>query len=92
VDSGRPYKDILQENFTIREFDQNIDPIELKWHRDQEDRLIEVLEVGEGWKFQKDNELPIALEKGSVIFINKHHWHRVLKGNKNLKIKINEKL
>ena len=41
----KPYTDIeVGENYVIREFDQNIDPIELLWHRDNEDRVVEILE------------------------------------------------
>jgi len=73
----------------IREFNENIDPIELKWHRDLQDRTITVLE-GNGWYFQRDNELPLELEEGVSIFIPKMEWHRVIKGNTTLKIKIEE--
>ena len=31
----RPYTDTIEDNScVIREFDENIDPIELMWHRD----------------------------------------------------------
>jgi len=81
----RPYKDILEDEVLIREFDENIDPIELKWHRDQEDRLIEV--VGDtDWKFQMDNQIPVKM-KGE-IFIPRGVWHRAIKGTGSVKIKI----
>ena len=39
----KPYKDLeVTENYVIREFNENVDPIELKWHRDMEDRLVEI--------------------------------------------------
>ena len=39
---SRPYTDLLVTNeYIIREFDENIDPIELMWHRDDENRLVE---------------------------------------------------
>ena len=81
-----PYTDIEVTNkYIIREFNENIDPIELLWHRDDESRTIEIL--GEtDWKVQLDNELPTSLNQ--QIFIPKHHWHRVIKGNGNLKLKI----
>jgi len=45
----RPYKDLeVTDQNIIREFDENIDPIELLWHRDDEGRLITILEVGKG--------------------------------------------
>ena len=35
----KPYTDLeTTPQYIIREFDQNIDPIELMWHRDDEDR------------------------------------------------------
>ncbi len=49
----RPYKDLeITDQYIIREFDENIDPIELLWHRDDEGRLITILEVGKNWAFQ----------------------------------------
>ena len=81
-----PYTNIeVTDKYIIREFNENIDPIELLWHRDNEDRTVEIL--GEtDWKVQLDNELPTSLNES--IFIPKHHWHRVIKGNGNLKLKI----
>jgi len=81
----RPYKDVLENEVLIREFDENIDPIELQWHRDKEDRIIESIDSAD-WKFQLDNNLPIEI-KGQ-IFIPRGVWHRVIKGRGLLKIKI----
>jgi hypothetical protein len=40
----KPYQDIeVTDKYIIREFSENIDPIELKWHRDREDRLVEII-------------------------------------------------
>jgi len=84
----RPYKDVLTEDSLIREFDENIDPIELMWHRDQEDRIIESVEDTD-WKFQIDNQIPVEI-KGE-IFIPRGVWHRIIKGTGSVKIKIIEK-
>jgi hypothetical protein len=84
----RPYKDVLIENILIREFDENIDPIELMWHRDQEDRVIQSIEDTD-WKFQIDNQIPVEI-KGE-IFIPRGVWHRIIKGTGSVKIKIVEK-
>ena len=85
-----PYTDIeVTDKYIIREFNENIDPIELMWHRDLENRTVEILE-GDGWKFQKENKLPVELKEGVRIFIPALEWHRVIKGNTNLKIKIYE--
>lgn len=82
----RPYIDIeVTDEYIIREFDENIDPIELMWHRDDENRLVEVTESTD-WMFQFDNELPISMNQS--IFIPKHAWHRTIKGTGKLKLKI----
>jgi quercetin dioxygenase-like cupin family protein len=84
---SNPYTDIKTDNYIIREFNENVDPIELLWHRDLEDRTITILE-GDGWYFQRENELPIELKEGVNIFISNKEWHRIIKGNTTLKIKI----
>jgi len=87
----KPYKDIeINNKYIIREFDENIDPIELLWHRDNEDRIVEVLEAGEGWQIQLDNDLPWELEPNMSICILRHEWHRVWKGTGTLKLKIHK--
>jgi len=82
----KPYRDIvITDEYIIREFDENIDPIELLWHRDDEDRTVEIL--GEtDWQLQLDNQLPTSLKES--IFIPRHEWHRVIKGTGTLKLKI----
>jgi len=86
----KPYKDIeINNKYIIREFDENIDPIELLWHRDNEDRIVEVLEAGEGWQIQLDNDLPWDLKPNMSICILRHEWHRVWKGEGKLVLKIN---
>ena len=86
---SHPYKDIQSsDNSVIRVFDQDIDPIELMWHRDDEDRTLEIIDETD-WKLQFDNELPILLK--DHIFIPRHAWHRVIKGTGTLKLKINKK-
>jgi len=79
-----PYKN----KGNIRTFSKDVDPMELVWHQDKEDRHIEVL-VGEGWSIQMDDQLPLVLKKGDHIFISENQIHRVLKGTTDLKIKIN---
>ena len=81
-----PYKDLeVTDLYIIREFDENINPIELLWHRDDEDRTVEI--IGEtDWKLQLENSLPTSLNQ--LIFIPRHQYHRVIKGTGNLKIKI----
>jgi quercetin dioxygenase-like cupin family protein len=73
----------------VRTFSEDVDSSELVWHRDRNDRLVTVLE-GEGWLFQRDNELPKRLSVGDEIFIEAFTYHRILKGSTKLKIKIEE--
>ena len=83
-----PFKEEwISDKESIRIFNPVVFDEELKWHFDEEDRIIEA--IGEtDWKFQFDNKLPILLE--NHIFIPKHEWHRVIKGTGTLKLKINK--
>lgn len=82
----KPYKDLeITDQYILREFNDSVDPIELLWHRDNEDRTIEI--VGEtDWAIQLENKLPTSLN--DRIFIARHEWHRVIKGTGNLLLKI----
>ena len=84
----KPYKDIeVTDKYIIREFNENIDPIELMWHRDNENRTVEIL--GEtDWKLQLDNQLPTSMNE--PIYIPRHLYHRVIKGTGNLLLKIHK--
>lgn len=81
-----PFKEtIISENAFIREFEQETDSGEFMWHRDREDRVVEV--IGEtDWLVQIDDELPKKME--GEIFIPMGVYHRIIKGNGNLKIKL----
>lgn len=78
----KPYKDIINDNTFIRIFDNNIDPIELMWHRDVQDRTIQVIE-GSGWQLQLENKLPVLLNSCENYFIPKFEWHRLIKTDNN---------
>ena len=80
----QPYKN----KGNLRTFSKDVDPAELIWHQDKEDRTIVVIE-GEGWAIQKDNQLPLELTEGDHIFIREGEVHRVHKGTTDLRIKIN---
>ena len=85
--TGRPYSEIKENGYLLREFSHNSSPLEFVWHRDKEDRLVEA--VGKtDWQVQLDNELPMYITK---VFIPKETWHRVIKGTGNLKVKIWQK-
>lgn len=82
----KPYEENSSENGSIlRAFSPDVKSDELKWHRDDEDRLIELLEPTD-WLFQLDNHLPVEFPKSFLI--ERGIWHRVIKGKKNLVVKI----
>jgi len=78
-----PYKD----KGSIRTFSKDVDPMELIWHTDKEDRIVEILE-GEGWQFQFNGSLPFELTEGRKFSIPKDMYHRVIKGKTKLVLKI----
>lgn len=84
-----PFQQIKDGNKLIRTFEPDIDSGELVWHRDKKDRIVRIIE-NQGWKFQKEDELPIDLEKNQKLFIKKEDWHRVLKGDGKLIVEIEE--
>ena len=77
----------INENTFIRTFSADVDEMELIWHEDRENRVINVLE-GNGWKFQFDEELPVEMTEGKSISILKGKLHRVIKGKGPLKINL----
>ena len=74
----------------LRTFDKDVLTEELVWHRDKNDRIIEVLE-GRDWELQFENCLPIKLKEGDRIWIPAETYHRIKRGTTDLKIKIEEK-
>ena len=82
----KPYTQETSNSSIVRMFSQNIDPTELLWHRDLKNRSIKVLE-GSGWKIQLENELPKNMDN---VFVPKKVWHRVIKGQNDLVIQIEE--
>lgn len=77
----------INDNESLRIFFSNIDWCELKWHYDEEDRIVEVLSEND-WQFQFDNKLPESMELGKIIHIKKGVYHRVIKGTSNLIVKV----
>ena len=82
-----PFKEKKSKNSRIREFSQDVNTDELKWHVDEEDRMVKSLHKTD-WMIQIDNELPKTLSENQEIFIPKGVYHRVIKGNGNLKVKV----
>ena len=77
----------ISKEVKIRTFSSDTDSGEYTWHRDREDRVVELIE-GENWYIQLDNELPKKLVKENKIFIPMGVYHRVIKGEGDLKVKI----
>ena len=86
-DEELPYDEEINESHRVRVFSESVDDEDLKWHRDREDRLIEVID-GSDWEIQFDNELPKKLTTGTQIVIPEGVYHRVIKGSSELKIKV----
>ena len=87
----KPYKDtILNENIRVRYFEQGVSADDMVWHRDEHDRIVEVVD-GEGWLFQRDNKVPQLLDIGESIEISAGEWHRLIPGETDLIITITEK-
>lgn len=73
----------VSENTFVRKFSKDVSKDELVWHRDEEDREVEVVH-GEGWSFQREDSLPVELNVGDKVLIKKNEWHRIIKGNEDL--------
>lgn len=85
--SDVPYKEKKIDNFTYqRVFESTINTDEVIWHKDKEDRIVEVIENNGGWMIQLDNQLPLPL-KGK-IFVPKETYHRAIKGNGDLIVNV----
>lgn len=84
-----PFKENIKNNIFIREFNSDINENELKWHTDDEDRII-VCEHDTSWKIQIDNNLPKNIIKNKPFYIKKNVFHRLLKGDDKLILKINK--
>jgi hypothetical protein len=82
-----PFEQIVKENYRIRTFSESVNEYELKWHQDEEDRLVVPIHNSD-WMIQLDNELPIPIIEGKKIFIPKYNYHRLIKGNGDLELKI----
>ena len=81
----KPYFDIEKNGAKVRTFVENVDPIDLKWHRDAEDRWVRAIGASD-WKLQLDNQLPVSLTE--EVFIPAGEWHRLIKGTDELKVSI----
>ena len=77
----------LGDGHYLRKFSKATSSDELIWHKDREDRIIEVIS-GSNWMLQLDNSIPELLSPGSKYFIKNNTWHRVIRGSSDLIIKL----
>lgn len=80
-----PFTENKQEDHFLRTFDEQVDEIDLLWHRDLEDRIIKSTKHTD-WKVQLEDQLPQDVNKD--IFIPRLHWHRLIKGTDDLTLKL----
>jgi hypothetical protein len=73
----------------MRTFSSDVDEDELKWHYDLKDRKVQIIR-GDNWGLQMDNQLPEILTPLKEYFIPKGVYHRVIKGNGDLVVLIEE--
>tara|TARA_Y100001937_G_scaffold66707_1_gene91215 strand:+ start:764 stop:1360 length:597 start_codon:yes stop_codon:yes gene_type:complete len=85
TESFMPFEERIENGYHIRTFSNETDNNELVWHRDKEDRIVESI-GNTNWMIQLDNELPKPLTERT--FIPKEVYHRVIKGDGDLKVRI----
>jgi len=88
-ESKLPFQEKVKNGIKKRVFSEGVDDHELKWHFDERDRKVKVVK-SDGWLLQMDNGLPTRLNEGDIITIPKGVYHRVIKGNGDLIVKIKE--
>jgi hypothetical protein len=89
MNSKLPYCEVKQSKCTLRWFVEDVGEEELIWHKDRKDRVVKVI-GGKNWKLQFDNQLPVNLEKNKEYFVPKETYHRIIKGEYNLILEIEE--
>ena len=87
VDRDLPFEEEIKDDTSLRTFSESVTDEDLMWHRDPEDRLVTPLHET-NWLIQLDDELPQPFNKS--IFIEKERYHRLIKGDGNLKLKVNK--
>ena len=88
-EDGKPYIDQIVNGRLIRKFPKETEAHLLKWHTDEEDRIVWPLNDND-WKFQFDNELPIPFDGTLGIKIKKGIFHRIIKGTTDLILQIDK--
>lgn len=76
VDDATWHQVDINESSHLRIFDTQS---QFDWHRDHDDRVIQVLDLTGEWFWQFDNELPKPLSCGDIIYVKSSQWHRLVK-------------
>ena len=90
METPHPYRQRVVGDSILREFRSDTRSDDLIWHQDKKDRRVSVIE-GNGWKLQLEKGLPIPLIEGNTYSIPAKTWHRIVRGNGRLVIKIQER-
>ena len=85
----RPYRESRRGDTILREFRGDVDTEDLIWHQDKSDRQVTVVE-GRGWSLQMQDGLPFTLVEGNTYDIPARTWHRLIRGQGGLRVKILE--
>lgn len=88
-DEDLPFKEIEENGIKRRVFKESVNSHELKWHFDKKDRKVKIVKSN-GWQIQLDDKLPKVMNEGETLFIPKGVYHRVIKGQGDLIVKIRE--
>ena len=86
-----PYNQAIESDGCIhRVFAAGVDDVELKWHRDDRDRVVTFV-TGDGWSIQLEGGLPQTACPGLVVAIPRMQWHRLIhEGGPDLHVRIRE--
>lgn len=82
-----PFTEILDDGYHIRTFKSDLTEMDLKWHFDEEDRIVVCTEDTD-WMFQMDDQLPTKIVRNTPIFIPEGEYHRIIKGTGDLTVKV----
>lgn len=82
-----PFCEQIKDGWNHRSFKSDLKDEDLKWHYDEESRLM-VTTHETDWMFQYDNNLPFKIELHTTYVIPKGQYHRLIKGTGDLEVKI----
>ena len=82
-----PFEEKMRGIYHYRKFNADLAENELKWHFDEEDRIV-VCEHETDWSIQMDNRLPTKIQKNTEYFIPEGEYHRIIKGTGDLIVKV----